>query len=141
MFAHAESFNQPLNNWGRVSQVASLGPMFYYAYAADQDLAAGADASVAVQQRNACRHLRVLFCHSVAMRASTFGCPAARRCAPTPAPTPIDQTSAAGAVAARYWTLAGALAGAACALSGAPLDCGTAKYPSVPGEERSTCSF
>ena len=105
MFSHAESFNQPLNNWD-VSRVTSLGSMFYYAYAFDQDLgswclAEDAAFSSHAYQGTACSLLRC----GIHFRVGGT-------CAPTPAPTPI-QTSAAGAVAARYWTLTGVLAGAA----------------------------
>ena len=105
MFAHAESFNQPLDSWD-VSQVASLDSMFYYAYAFDQDLsswclAEDAAFSSHAYQGTACSLLRC----GIHFRVGGT-------CAPTPAPTPI-QASAAGAVAARYWTLTGVLAGAA----------------------------
>ena len=105
MFAHAESFNQPLDSWD-VSQVASLDSMFYYAYAFDQDLSSWCLAEDAAfssdsYQGTACSLLR---CGIQFQSGGT--------CAPTPAPTPI-QASAAGAVAARYWTLTGVLAGAA----------------------------
>jgi hypothetical protein len=110
MFAHAESFNQPLDSWD-VSQVASLDSMFYYAYALDQDLGWCIDASVVINSDTLQGTSCVVPKCGIGQKDANGVCIFATR-PPTPAPTPI-QTSAAGAVAARYWTLAGALAGAA----------------------------
>ena len=110
MFAHAESFNQPLDSWD-VSQVASLDSMFYYAYALDQDLSWCIDASVVINSDTLQGTSCVVPKCGIGQKDANGVCIFATR-PPTPAPTPI-QTSAAGAVAARYWTLAGALAGAA----------------------------
>ena len=110
MFAHAESFNQPLDSWD-VSQVASLDSMFYYAYALDQDLGWCIDASVVINSDTLQGTSCVVPKCGIGQKDANGVCIFATR-PPTPAPTPI-QTSAAGAVAARYWTLTGVLAGAA----------------------------
>ena len=110
MFAHAESFNQPLNSWD-VSQVASLDSMFYYAYALDQDLSWCIDASVVFNSDSLQGTSCVVPKCGIGQKDANGVCIYQTR-PPTPAPTPV-QTSAAGAVTARYWTLVGVLAGAA----------------------------
>ena len=110
MFAHAESFNQPLDAWD-VSRVTSLDDMFYYAHAFDQDLGWCIDASVVINSDTLQGTSCVVPQCGIGQKDANGVCIFATR-PPTPAPTPI-QTSAAGAVVARYWTLAGALAGAA----------------------------
>ena len=110
MFAHAESFNQPLDSWD-VSQVASLDSMFYYAYALDQDLSWCIDASVVFNSDSLQGTSCVVPKCGIGQKDANGVCIYQTR-PPTPAPTPV-QTSAAGAVTARYWTLVGVLAGAA----------------------------
>ena len=114
MFAHAESFNQPLDAWD-VSRVTSLDDMFYYAHAFDQDLGwcieAGVGFSNTLQGPKCGPSSSSVPQCGIGQKDANGVCIFATR-PPTPAPTPI-QTSAAGAVAARYWTLAGALAGTA----------------------------
>ena len=110
MFAHAESFNQPLDSWD-VSQVASLDSMFYYAYALDQDLGWCIDAGVVFNSDTLQGTSCVVPKCGIGQKDANGVCIYQTR-PPTPAPTPV-QTSAAGAVTARYWTLVGVLAGAA----------------------------
>ena len=110
MFANAESFNQPLDSWD-VSQVASLDSMFYYAYALDQDLSWCIDASVVFNSDSLQGTSCVVPKCGIGQKDANGVCIYQTR-PPTPAPTPV-QTSAAGAVTARYWTLVGVLAGAA----------------------------
>ena len=109
MFAHAESFNQPLDSWD-VSQVASLDSMFYYAYALDQDLGWCIDAGVVFNSDTLQGTSCVVPKCGIGQKDANGVCIYQTR-PPTPAPTPV-QTSAAGAVTARYWTLVGVLAGA-----------------------------
>ena len=114
MFAHAETFNQPLDAWD-VSRVTSLDDMFYYAHAFDQDLGwcieAGVGFSNTLQGPKCGPSSSSVPQCGIGQKDANGVCIYPTR-PPTPAPTPV-QTSAAGAVVARYWTLAGALAGAA----------------------------
>ena len=110
MFWRATWFNQPLDSWD-VSQVASLDSMFYYAYALDQDLGWCIDAGVGFNSDTLQGTSCVVPKCGIGQKDANGVCIYQTR-PPTPAPTPV-QTSAAGAVTARYWTLVGVLAGAA----------------------------